>query len=316
MSIRRHCGKPTIRGSFESPSSQCLAKQGQQGGQIFRGRWGRVAAHLQPGAPSATGPGEKFSHGLVWRCVGLSETSQIHTHILYTATYIYISMYVYIYMYIYIYVWFVYEGPTIVGSCSLSPLKIGASVTPTMVSPFNSGWILDWIWMDGLHVQIKDGLKSQTHQNPINSIPRVFKDWSKSIWLWFAPSQVKDVCHPVSSPNSMYNRFLQTRGRAAKGWRLCRAFRGNNWWGWKKQDWMVGGFNHYKRSNQNQSLEVIKIITVDHHLQIWSNKNMSGTGMLPHKGRILRQFKRGIALYFETPPQNSDPISIIGCTLW
>jgi hypothetical protein len=79
--------------------------------------------------------------------------------------------------------------------------------------------------------------------------------------------------------------------------------------------WLVVS-THYKRSNQNQSLEVIKIITVDHHLQIWSNKNMSGTGMLPHKGRILRQFKRGIALYFETPPQNSDPISIIGCTLW
>ena len=195
------------------------------------------------------------------------------------------------------------------------------------VSHTNHGFSLQF-WLDfGLDLdglvacsnqrwlEIQNQSKSQTHQNSINSIPWVFKDWGKSIWLWFAPSQVKDVCHPVSSPNSMYNRFLQTRGRAAKGWRLCRAFRGDNWWGWKNRiGWLVVS-THYKRSNQNQSLEVIKIITVDHHLQIWSIKNMSGTGMLPHKGRILRQFKRGIALYFETPPQNTDPISIIGCIL-
>ena len=77
---------------------------------------------------------------------------------------------------------------------------------------------------------IQNPWKSQTIETKYIDSVWVFKDWSKSGSGLLPTRQLKDVCHPGSSPNSMYNRFLQTRGRAR--WKRLKTLPNQPWDGW------------------------------------------------------------------------------------
>ena len=136
--------------------------------------------------------------------------------------------------------------------CSLSPLQIGASVTPPRVSPFNSGYVLD-----GLVVCPNQRWKSKvpSHKDrgsgPSGSGLPCFapKIAGGSLPLCFIAK-----FHVQRLPPNERMRIFQAEDSA------CRK----------------------KTSKQNNSLEIL----TSHHRgslpRIWSAKNMSGTRMLPH----------------------------------